>query len=64
MFSNAFVVRVIMSVLNGKIFDGSKFKAFANNKINVAEMKTSFSGRVDNIVGNGENAGHQHFLLF
>ena len=27
-------------------------------------MIISFFDRVENIVGKGENAGHQHFLLF
>ena len=27
-------------------------------------MTISFSDRVENIVGKGENAGDQHFLLF
>ena len=27
-------------------------------------MMTSVSDRQENIVGNGENAGYQHFLLF
>ena len=48
---------------NGKILDWSKLKAFAGNKINVAKMTISLSDRVENIVGNGENAGFQHFLL-
>ena len=38
--------------------------ALADKKINVAEMMISLSDRVENIVGKGENAGHQHFLLF
>ena len=32
-------------------------KAFADDKINVAEMKISLSDTVENIVGKGENAG-------
>ena len=42
-------------------------KAFAEYKINVAKIMVSLSDRVDrveNIVGKGENAGHQNFLLF
>ena len=30
----------------------------------VNEMMISLSDRVENIVGKGENAGYQHFLLF
>ena len=44
------------SLPNGKILDWSKFKAFADDKINVSEMMISFSDRVENIVGKGENA--------
>ena len=49
---------------NDKVLNRSKLKAFADDKINVNEvLKISF-GRVENIVGRGENAGYQHFLLF
>ena len=47
-----------------KILDLTKLKAFADDKINVAKMMISVSDRVENIVGKGENAGYQHFLLF
>ena len=47
------------------VFSGwSKLKAFANDKINVEEKLKYVFGRVENIVGKGENAGYQHFLLF
>ena len=52
-------------------------KAFADDKFYIAKMMTSvfdrvkkhcgkrtFFDRVKNIVGKGENAGYQHFLLF
>ena len=39
-------------------------KAFADDKFCVAKMVISVFDRVENIVGRGENAGHQHFLLF
>ena len=42
----------------------SKLKAFADNISNFAKMKISVFDRVENIVGKGENAGYQHFLLF
>ena len=54
----------------------TKLKAFADNKYAVAKMAISLCDRVknmvgkeedasfENIVGKGENAGHQHFLLF
>ena len=30
----------------------------------VAQMMTFVLNRIENIVGKGENAGYQHFLLF
>ena len=44
--------------------DWSKFKVLADDKINVAEMIIPLPDRTENIVGKGENAGYQHFLLF
>ena len=44
--------------------DWSKLKVFADDKIDVAEKLEFALGRVKNIVGKGENAGYQHFLLF
>ena len=52
------------SLPDGKILDWSKLKAFSDDKINVADMMISLSDRIKNIVGKGENAGYQHFLLF
>ena len=40
------------------------FKAFADDKFRVAKMMNFVLDRVGNIVGKGENAGNQHFLLF
>ena len=51
----------VNSLPNDKFLDLSKFKAFADDKINVAHFVL---GKVENIVGKGENAGYQHFLLF
>ena len=42
----------------------SKLKAFADDKINVTEKLKLVLGRVEKIVGKGEDAGYQHFLLF
>ena len=39
------------------IFDFSKLKAFADDKLKFVSV------RVENIVGNRENAGYQYFLL-
>ena len=46
------------------MFDWTKLKAFADNKINATEKLKSLSGWVEKIVEKGENAGFQHFLLF
>ena len=46
------------------ILDLSKLKGFADHKINVIHNLKFVSVRVENIVGKGENAGYQHFLLF
>ena len=73
MFSKAHYVRVVEAkdyverdntLPNNKILDWSKFKAFADDKIIIAEMMISPTGGVENIVGKGESAGYQHFLLF
>ena len=42
----------------------SKFKAVADDKLNVAHLVKLDYNRVEKIVGKGENAGDQHFLLF
>ena len=42
----------------------TKLKAFVDDKINVAQMMIPVFDRVENIVGKGENAGYQRFLLF
>ena len=52
------------SLLNDKFLDWSRLKAFANDKINVTKKLKFVLGRVENIIGKGENAGNQHFLLF
>ena len=52
------------SLPKNKILDLSKFKGFAGGKINVDEILKFILGRVENIVGKGENAGYKHFLLF
>ena len=42
----------------------SKLKGFEDDKLNVVQMMISVCDRLENIVGKGENAGYQHFLLF
>ena len=44
------------SLPNERILDWSKLKAFADDKINVTEKLKFVLGRVENIVGKGENA--------
>ena len=52
------------SLPNDKILDLSNFKAFADDILKVVQITICVSDRVENIVGKGENAGYQHFLLF
>ena len=49
---------------DNKILALPNFKAFADDKYNVAQTVHFFSDSAENIVGKGENAGFQHFLLF
>ena len=50
---------------NNKNLDVTILKGFADDKINVAQMLISLFDKIEkNIVGKGENAGYQHFLLF
>ena len=46
---------------NDKVFNWSKF---ADDKFKVSEILKFVLGKAENIVGKGENAGHQHFLFF
>ena len=52
------------SLPNNNFLDWTIFKAFADDKLNVAKIMMYVFERVENIVGKGENAGYQHFLLF
>ena len=49
---------------NDKILDWSKLKAYADDKLDVAKIMVPVFDSVENIVGKGENADYQHFLLF
>ena len=49
---------------NVKSLVWSKLKAFADDRVNVAKTLISIFDKVENIVGKGENAVYQHFLLF
>ena len=42
----------------------AKLKAFAENKLSITEDFKCVFHVVEKIVGKGENAGYQHFLLF
>ena len=55
---------LINSLQNDKFFNLSKVKAFGDDKINVTEKLKFVCARVEIIVGKGENAGNQHFLVF
>ena len=77
MFSKGFLFRVDKSpdcvvkmaliffnpLPDDKILGLTKLKAFTDDKLNVTQnVKGVFHG-IENIVGKGENAGNQHFLL-
>ena len=49
---------------NNKTLDLSKMKAFADDNLNVNQKLKFAVGRVENIVGKGENAENQYFILF
>ena len=54
---------MLNSLPNDKMADLTKLEPFADNKINVNQKLIFVLGRVQNIVGKGENAGFHHFLL-
>ena len=62
--SGTLSVHMINPLPNDKFSDCSKLKAFADDNLNLAKKLKFVIGRVENIVGKGENAGNQHFLLF
>ena len=45
-------------------FGLSKLKTFADDNKNWTKQSSFVFGKVENIVGKGENAAHQHFLPF
>ena len=47
-----------------RILAMTKLKAYADEKSIFTKMMFTVFDRVENIVGKGENSGHQHFLLF
>ena len=48
-------------IAHNKSLDWNKFEAFADEKLQFAEMGISFFDGVENIVGSGENADFKHF---
>ena len=48
---------------NDKILHESKLKTHADSEINLIKLELVL-GMVENILGKGENACYQHFLLF
>ena len=55
-------VNSINSSSNDNFLDFTKYKAFADNRLNVARIMISVFDRVENIVGKGENTGYPHFF--
>ena len=53
-----------LTLPNDKILDSSHLTGFVDNKINLSQIFKFVFGRVENIVGKGENAVYQHFLFF
>ena len=51
------------SLPNDKILVVTKFKAFADDNLKMVETVEFALNIEENIVGEGENAGYQHFLL-
>ena len=54
----------INSLSNDKILDWSKLKAFADDKLDMAENLKYVLGRVENIVGKGEKGWLPAFSPF
>ena len=54
---------LINSLPRDKFLNLSNLKALGDNKINVTEKLKFVFARVEIIVGKGENADNQHFLV-
>ena len=52
------------SLPNDKMRDQSNLKAFEDDILDVVQMMICVTDWLENIMGKGENAGYQHFLLF
>ena len=59
-----FVLYAFNSLPNDKILDWSKLKAFVDDNLKVVKMMIYALDTAETIVGKGENAGNQHFLLY
>ena len=57
------LVTFILSSANAFNLVTSKISSFGK-RLNVTEIIFSVHSKIENIVGKGENAGYQHFLLF
>ena len=56
---------IFNSLPNDRILGWTKSKAFADDKLYVAgKIRISILGKEENIIGKGENAVYQQFLLF
>ena len=60
----AMYTTILILCQNGIFLVWSKLKAFADYNITITENLKFVLERVENILGKGENAGYQHFLLF
>ena len=58
------VKEIIFTLPNGKIQTGSNSKHLQTKKSKAVHMMKFLLDMIENIVGKGENAGYQHFLLF
>ena len=58
------MLKWVNSLPNDKNFNLFKLKAFVDDILHLARMTKYVFERVENIVGKGQNAGNQHFLLF
>ena len=56
--------RCFYSLPNDKFLDMTKLKEFADDRFDVAKIKISLCDRVENTLGEEENAGYRHLLLF
>ena len=59
-----FVCGTVKLLTTNKFLDWSKFKTFADDKINVNDKLKFGLRREENMVRIGENAGNHNFLLF